>query len=303
MIYKTNKYKSIRDFILRSNDYKVFEYSLPIQTCNAISQSFEINNSCFYCNFCAFGEIEEQYREKLQDISPMYDIYNFFKGNPIKLPNARFYAKNPINKNLETYTSIEETKRIQLWSTAILSHCTQYETISSIEIPAPNESFDRDGRIDIGIIESNILLFVETKTTLADAMADERFVEQHSKYTPVIEETIATNDEYLLCILIGGKETDLYPPNNPFCSGKVGNLSKRFYKLLKSNERRIPFVSANALWLLSLKYLEDNTFSVNKFLLETFKDSNCFGLTTAGKIIKTENNNFIIEKIDIKKGV
>ena len=42
-------------------------------------------------------------------------------------------------------------------------------------------------------------------------MSDERFVEQHAKYTPAIENNINTSIErFSLCILIGGKETDLF---------------------------------------------------------------------------------------------
>ena len=302
MIYNTRKYLSVKDFIISSKNFSTISYSLPMQTCMGIQSNYTINDECFYCNFCAFDKLREKYYEKLKDIIFNYNFNNFFNESPIKLSNSKFYINNLNNKNIETFTSIEETKRIQLWCTAILSHCTKNKCISAIEIPAFNESFDRDGRIDIGIKENNKYLFIETKTTLKEAMMDERFVEQHSKYTTSITECLnPLTDTYCLCIIIGGKETDLYPKNNIHCTGyNIGNTCDRFYELISNNDTKIPFISARAIWALSLYYLYNNDFSINEFLLNMFEEENCYGLVSAGKIVyNNESQKFEIKSFKL----
>ncbi len=148
-----------------------------------------------------------------------------------------------------------------------------------------------------------MFLFVEAKTTLSDAMADERFVEQFTKYTPAIERNLFLDtSKYSLLLLIGGRETDIYPETNRNCTGKTGNLSSRFYNLVLQSETKIPFITATALWLLSIHYLSNNNFSVNQFLIQLFSDNNCYGLVSAGKIIyEPSTGTFNIVKVNLDK--
>lgn len=288
MIATTRKYASVENFILDNANYRNEKFSLIMNVCNAVKQEgafFNIDNKCFYCNFCYFDELLPSYREKFEDIKTKYPSISFFKEEMINLPNSKFFIENPQNMNLYTFTSIEETKRIQLWATALLTNCSSEEVITAIEIPAPNELFDRNGRIDIGAKSREKFMFIEAKTTLSDAMVDERFVEQHSKYSPTIKKYLLP-DDFTLLILIGGREDILHPPGSVYNKVDIGNLSNRFYKLIGDSPDKIPFISAPALWALSVKYMEDKSFDIITFLDNLFSEKNVYGLLTSGKIVK-----------------
>ena len=136
------------------------------------------------------------------------------------------------------------------------------------------------------------LLAIETKTTLDDALADERFIEQYEKYTVEIEKSI---QNYTYLTLIGGKESDLLPPDNKYCTGRIGDKTARFYKKIVKNG--IKFISANAILCISSKFLCGNDkFACDKILPEIFSDVNCIGLLSCGKIMK-DNNKYYIENL------
>ncbi len=299
MIATTRKYTSVESFILDDTKYRSENFSLIMNVCNAVKQKeafFDIDNKCFYCNFCYFNELLPSYKEKFEDIKTKYPSTRFFKEEMIDLPNSKFFIDNLQNKNLYTFTSIEETKRIQLWATALLTNCSSEEVITAIEIPASNEFFDRNGRIDIGAKSRERFLFIEAKTTLSDAMSDERFVEQHSKYSPTIKKHLLTED-FTLLILIGGMENVLHPPGSMYNQVDIGNLTKRFYKLIGEASNRIPFISAPALWALSVKYMENKSFDMVAFLNNLFSDENVYGLLTSGKIIKVGDEYKVVSVV------
>ena len=288
MISTTRKYKSVEDFILGKKNYRKEKFSLVMNVCSAVehvNSTFSIDDTCFYCNYCHHGDLKNVYKGKLDEIRSEFKSMMFFKKEMIVLPNSKFFITNPDNKNLYSFTSIEETKRIQLWATSILTNCSSDDIVSSIEIPAPNELFDRSGRIDIGVESFGDFLFIEAKTTLADAMSDERFVEQHAKYIPTIAKYLAP-ENYTLLILIGGNEQVLHPSGSKYNETDVGNLTKRFYKLIDDASNRIPFISAAALWALSLKNIEDPTFNIVEFLNGVFSNKNIYGLLTSGVVVK-----------------
>jgi len=291
---KTRKYDTVSDFILKSCKYRNENISLVMEVCKAVKQDGSINNKCFYCNFCYFTDLITTYSAKFEEIKINFASNTFFKNKIITVPNAKFYLNSPQNKNLYTFTSIEETQRIQVWATALLSSNSKTDVTTSIEIPVPSELSDRNGRIDIGAESNGKYLFIETKTKLSDAMSDERFVEQHAKYRPVIANYLNPKD-FALLILIGGSEEVLYPPGHIHDHSDIGDLSKRFYKHIDGSSDRIPFISAPALWALSIKYMENNAFDIIKFLIDLFSDDHVLGLLSSGKVMKINQEYKIIE--------
>ncbi len=292
MIYEFYKYKSIKDFISGTYSKKdLRQYSLPFGNCRGISQesddSLNFNSRCFKCNFCAFGELSSLY---LPPIFPTTS--SFFSGEIVTIPSAKLIMNNPY-KHFNIFTSEQETKNIQPWVAGILGNTCSIPNRVGMEIPAHNELFDRNGRIDVGIHTNSYTILIETKTTLEDALSDERFVEQHAKYSSCINEYL-NKENYLLAIVIGGAETDLLPQTDPRCTSVIGNRSNRFFRLL--TEYNIPVISANALWCLSHIKINNPSFEVEKFLQDIFKDPNCLGLLSAGKLV-FENNNIKIESI------
>ncbi len=282
----TKKYSSLRNFIFNCTARNE-EFNLSL-VCKAVSlQNSEvlIDNSCFYCNYCYFGDLLSAYSIKFDEIKHDYPSSVFFNKQLVKLPNSRIFLDNPNNKNLYTFTSIEETKRIQLWAVSILSNFTNQKVMTAMEIPVYIESFDRTGRIYIGARSGDKYVFIETKTTLRDLMKDERFVEQYLNYLSSIS-NVLTSNKFILFVLIGGSEAELYPPDSENNLEDIGELSERFYKLIANNGSRIPFVSVAAFWALSIKFMENKNFNIIAFLNDLFKIDNVYGLVSGGIIVK-----------------
>jgi hypothetical protein len=94
-------------------------------------------------------------------------------------------------------------------------------------------------------------------------------------------------------LLIGGNETDLYPPDHPDCTtGQSGQLSKTFYEVLQ--EYRIRFVSANSLWsILAYSTMKNKRLSCSKILTSLFSDSSTVGLLSGGKITLKDGSIYV----------
>ncbi len=296
MIYEYYKYKDVSSFINHHNKKgSIIQYSLPYGNCKGLSyqnSDFSFNNKCFYCNFCAFGQISDMYSQIYSNKG--ISLYTFFNGSLATLPNAILLLGNKLG-NLEQFTSTDERNNIQLWVAALFSNTCKPPCNVSMEIPADNPLFKRNGRIDVGTYNNSFSLMIETKTTLEDAMKDERFVEQHSKYAPCIEKSLS-KDQYLLAIAFGGKETDLLPETHPQCTSTIGGRSSHFYQLII--KYKIPFISAAAIWGLACMHINDPSFYSDDFLQCVFSDPNCIGLLSAGKVCY-ENGRVTIKSIDL----
>ena len=156
----------------------------------------------------------------------------------------------------------------------------------SMEVPVFNMDYDRNGRLDICSMTDTDLLTMESKTSLDDALKNERFIEQRYKYTVEIEKSVSN---YTYLTLFGGKETDLFPISSPYCSGKIGGKAERFYSIVINN--KIPFISATALWCLCCRYLVyGDKYAWDAFLKDTFSTPDCIGLLSAGKVIYDNGN-------------
>lgn len=297
MIEKYKKYKDLEKFINNqpiSNSEK--NYSLVFNNCTGLSESSDgsnlFNDNCFGCLFCSFGILRISFIshfgfDNLNSLAEMS-----FKKELIKPIKARNNLSNPY-RTLEFFTKTAETKNIQPWVAGLMQNTCSNPCRVSMEINAPNESFNRDGRIDVCVITDSFLMAIETKTSLDDALNDERFVDQYAKYMEVIEEHRGKND-YVLLILVGGKETDLLPSTHAECTGKIGNKSNRFYNLVSSHN--IKFISANALWALALKYfMFGKDYQVDKILKNVFSNEKCIGLLTSGKIMGFDSQYSILE--------
>lgn len=286
MIYKYRKYKDIDAFINNApKTVKDEDYSILFK-CNGLDyQTGSFTNKCFGCLFCVFDNPQILHKFEAKWGNDFIKDYarKSFSGNPVLLPNAKQCIKNPI-KNLEFFTGVDETTNIQPWASGLINHmCTKSNRIS-MEVPVFNMDYDRNGRLDICSMTDSDLIVMEAKISLDDALKDERFVEQRYKY-PI--EIAKSTSYYTYLTLFGGKETDLFPSSSPFCSGKIGGKSDRFYSVIIDNT--IPFISATALWCLCCRFLVfGNPYAWDIFLKETFSNTDCIGLLSAGKVM---NNN------------
>lgn len=291
MIYKYNKYDSINNFINMIPSKNICNEYTILNKCNGFNfENNKFTDNCFACLFCIFSNRINEEFYKYWD----YDVIsksadNMFNGIPITPPSA----KNIINckyKSIEYFTSVDETSNIQPWIAGILQNICSTECRIGLEIPIFNDKYDRNGRLDIcAINNAKKMLIVETKTTLDDALKDERFIEQQKKYT---DEVNKFSNDYIYLTAFGGKETDLFPIDSKYCTGMIGNKTLRFYNLVK--EKNIHFISANAIWGIGCNYLKyGKQYSWDNFIENIFKDEHCVGLLSAGKIIKRDFKYYI----------
>lgn len=296
MIYDYKKYKGIAEFVAdtplskRSNQFTVVN---KCKGCTIVREQPTLNHNCFGCLFCAINDIALLTQMKNMFGCDFVSIaaHEAFKGVPVK-PQITQKGLRPPYASLEKFTSVDETTNIQPWAAALLHHICSTENRISMEVPIFNYGYERNGRLDICSITPNHLMVMESKTTLDDALADERFIEQHTKYTEVIDKI--TRD-YTYITLIGGKETDIYPTSSAFCTGIIGNKAARFHQMLINNN--IQVLTANALWCLCCKYLiEGNRFSWDHFLVDALRTPECIGLVSAGLLI-VQNGHLTIQSI------
>ena len=292
MVYKYRKYKDIDSFVNNKPKTKKDEdYTILFKSNGFEYGKKEFTPKCFGCLFCVFesGEMLRKFNAYWgADFISEYSQISF-NGKPVQLPNAKQAMKNP-TKNLEQFTGIDETTNIQPWASGLINHmCTKPNRIG-MEVPVFNLDYDRNGRLDVCSMTDSELLTMESKISLDDALKDERFIEQSYKYTSEIEKS--TNN-YTYLTLFGGKETDLFPTSSPFCTGKIGGKTERFYSMIMDNG--IKFISATALWCLCCKFLsQGNAYAWDNFISDTFSDDECIGLISAG-IVKNVKGKIMIE--------
>lgn len=293
MIYKYKKYKSLEDFINNKPKTSCDENYTIIHKCKGLDiNNSSFNDNCFQCLFCLNSQEQiQKFLKYVDDDNYFYELKEkTFNLNPIKSPMT-IHGLSHKYKSLDNFTSVDETSNIQPWAAGILYNSCLKPCRIGMEIPVLNYKYDRNGRLDIGVITKNGLIAIESKISLDDALKDERFVEQYVKYT---EEIKKYTNNFIYLTLFGGKETDLYPITNPYCSGLIGNKTKRFYKMIIDNN--IKFISATAIWCLYVNNLVNKDNYCDKILQDIFSDNSCIGLVSAGKIIK-KGDDVIIEKI------
>lgn len=294
MIYSYKKYKDVDAFVKNTPKSKIDNNFTILHKCGGLDTSTcppTFTNRCFGCLFCLLQNdvLKEDFLGFWERDIIKSAADNAFLGNKIEIPVSKKQVKNPI-KNLELFTAIDETTNIQPWAAGVLNSICSTDNRISIEVPVFHPDYDRNGRLDICSITTNKLIILESKTTLDDALSDERFVEQHKKYTEVIEKS---TENYVYITLIGGNESDLFPINSQYCTGQIGGKTERFYNLLAENG--IKFISANALWALTCKFCVSGTdYSWDRFLYPLFEDDSIIGLLSAGKVV-TENGEYIIK--------
>lgn len=263
--------------IFSYNDYRKFtnflddRYELPINHINPL-EYFKLDN--------------------LSENTGLDNFVNtFFKGKHVVLPEFRVSNPELISHNrFENYTGKDEVKNISLWTLAALSLLSEENPRLGKELEILQESSPRDGRLDVTVLDNNNLLVLEAKVSLRYALSEGRFRYQIPEYRSQAEKTL--RDLHLpynlnVLLIIGGEETDLFPPGNPDCTtGQVGDMAKIFYDNLE--QYNIKFISANALWC----YLSYSSFVNKKLywkdLISHLYADNTYGILSAGKVCKKD---------------
>lgn len=214
-----------------------------------------------------------------------------FNGSRIELPNYNTFERK--YATFEDYTTTNEVEHISLWGLSTLRFLSSKNPIVGREIEIYQSEFPRDGRLDICFKCNNYVLVVEAKTDFISLVTENRFIQQMPKYQ--IECNKIINNEFNLenlnlelLLLIGGNETDLFPPTHSDCTSIVGDKAQKFYEDIDKN--KIKFISANALWILGLNAIFSNSKICWDLLFpKIFSDENVVGLVTSGVIVKKKN--------------
>ena len=311
------KWGYLKDFLLNNfKDKQYFSIVHKIQCLQVKNGHIEIEQSrCIKCLFCVLNcpgnliSIKKDFalQEKCDEFNGKIEVEekivkNFFNGEMVEIPYLHNLSTKSKYKTLENFTEVEETQNIAVWAASLIKYLSNDQQARlGLEIKMIIKSRDRGGRLDICLLTNDKSLFaIETKVSFKKMMSENRYLSQMISYKEEIKKNLddlhLTNIKDHTFLLIDGKETDLLYPNHKMCTAKIGNQAEIFYKNLI--EHNLFFVSATALWALSLKKLLINR---DKYSLENFFNkiipNKHYGLVSAGIITKT-SSGFIIQSLD-----
>ena len=226
---------------------------------------------------------------------------DIFSGTRIELP---FYSTlDRKYASFEKFTATSEVGHIALWGLSALKFLSSNKNSRvGREIEIYQTKNPRDGRLDICIINNSQVLIVETKTDFSSMVTENRYREQIPKYQYECKKMIdefskqtSKNIDLQVLLLVGGNETDLYPPTHQDCTSNVGQRSEKFYADL--SKFNIKFISANSLWILILNAI----FAKKKICWDLlfpkiFSNDDVVGLVTSG-LIRKKDGTIIVESI------
>lgn len=313
------KYNKLKNFLLNKSNKQSKWLSchkdigaLIVNENNEVEIDEEKCIGCFSCLVnCPYYTININDNKKMHLLEPrtfsyqtsfrtIKEITKYFKGERIELPKYPSFIKKI--KSLEEFTNTNEVEHLSLWGLNILKFLSASPPRVGKEIEIAKMDNPRDGRLDICILCNDILLVLESKTNFDDLMKENRYRIQIPSYVEegnnVINEFNKENEKNIklyVILLIGGRESDLFPPKHPDCTSDIGNQGDLFYnQLVKS---KIKFISANALFALISKSISSNKKICWDILLpKIFDDKNSIGLLTAG-IVTLKHHKYYVESI------
>ena len=305
-IFSHTKYKNINTFLSNEESTQSKRESLPLQLdCIKFDKKNEsmniLSSNCIGCTACLVlcpgnkinitkGLIAESSCSNTFSRTPQE--IEILTNNFINFTGTRLNSRNIHYSSFEEFTSINETSNISIWAGIMLKFIFGDAAKLGLEINFPIKGRDRDGRLDICIINDETILLIESKISLTKLMSENRYVAQILSYEEEMKELLANqnkNFNFIKLLLIGGDETDLLPPDHELCSSKVGNLGKTFYSnIIKSG---IQFISSRALLSLAMKKIINKNDDIKKILIDIFSNSRNIGLVS-NLIIEADNKKF-----------
>lgn len=312
------KWGYLKDFLL--NKSKGDQYFSIVHNINCIqinNNQININrNHCIKCLFCLLNcpgnliSIEDDFnlKEGCSDFENIISdnnkeiVKNYFNNELVEIPYSANISKDTNYKNFEEFASVDETRNIAVWGASLIKFLSlDPESRLGLEIKMIIQSRDRGGRLDICLFSNDeFLIAAETKISFVKMMQEGRYVSQMISYKEEIlknlQEVDLSNIKSYPVLLIDGRENDLLFSNHINCTSKIGNQSDIFYKNLVEHD--LFFISATALWALSLKKLliDKEKYSIENVLSKMIDKKN-YGLVSAGVITKN-GSDFIVEPLD-----
>lgn len=301
VILRVYKYSYLSDLI-NNNKSKINDLAvaLKIECIEFKGNHIDIKNeNCINCMFCVFGcpgnniEIRNDFSMKAMCSNFSLDYENklgssildqLFNGKFIELPKIRLQQFKVKYKSFEDFTSKDETTNISVWGANTLKYLSLSQTpVLGLEVGMKINSRDRGGRLDICLLNNDLLFVAEAKISFDKMMNEGRYESQLIAYEEELKSsTIESSINYYKFLLIGGPESDLLPHTHIHCTSNVGNRSKTFYDTLIRNN--FVFISSNALLSLSLlKLFKGDQYSIENIYKKIFKKG-VLGLVSSGII-------------------
>jgi hypothetical protein len=308
------KYSYLKDFLEDNKRLKERFYSVPMQISCLKYENDKysiILPKCINCMFCVFGCVGNRILIKNfspqkmcvditgEDVKKMSDelFPILFHGAFLQLPQVMLSTLKVKYNSFEEFTRVDETKNIAVWgANAMRFLSASLEPRVSLEVGLIISDRDRGGRLDISLLNTKdkYLFVAETKISFEAMMSEQRYESQMMAYEAEMQKVCPQNIKCCKFLLIGGKESDLLPPNHNACSG--GNRSYLFYDVLRKHN--FFFISANAMLALGLMklFVSQNSYTLEN-LYSTMLDQRYVGLLSCGLIA---SDGTIISFDDIK---
>lgn len=307
VVLRVSKYSYLNNFINdkkgKNNDCSV---ALKIDCIEFHGDHINIkNDNCINCMFCVFGcpgnkiEIKSDFSLKAMcsNFRIDYDdklgttvLDSLFNGSFIELPSIRLKQFKIKYQSFQEFTEKDETTNISVWGANMLKYLSKGESpVLGLEVGMMISSRDRGGRLDICLLNNNLLFVAEAKVSFDKMMNENRYSSQLLAYEEELQyATKDTNISHFKFLLIGGPESDLLPQSHPNCTSKVGNRASMFYENIIGN--KFYFISANALLALSLlKLFKGDNYSLENVYTKIFS-TNAIGLLSSGLIVNNNGN-------------
>ncbi|MBS1578314.1 MAG: hypothetical protein JST29_01585 [Bacteroidetes bacterium] len=309
IVLRVYKYSYLKDFLSDKSGKAIdLSVALKIDCIEFKGDHIDIkNDNCINCMFCVFGcpgnniEIKNDFslRAMCSNFLIDYDdklghhvLDNLFNGTFLSLPIIRLNQFRVKYNSFKEFTEKDETTNIAVWGANILKYLSiSNDPRIALEVGMIINTRDRGGRLDICLLNNDLLFVAEAKVSFDKMMNENRYVAQLKAYEEELQAaTLDSTYKHFKFLLIGGTESDLLPQEHASCTSKVGNRAQQFYSSIVDNN--FFFISANALLSLSLlKLFKGDEYSIENIYTKYFsKDS--IGLLSSGLIV---NNNGTIE--------
>jgi NAD-dependent dihydropyrimidine dehydrogenase PreA subunit len=196
VILRVYKFSYLSDFISdnksKLNDLAI---ALKIECIEFKGDHIDIRNeNCINCMFCVFGcpgnniEIRNDFSLKAMCSNFTIDYDNklgssildkLFFGEFIELPKIRLQQFKVKYKSFEDFTSTDETTNISVWGANTLKYLSKSTNPRiGLEVGMRISSRDRGGRLDICLLNENLLFVAEAKISFDKMMNEGRFESQ-----------------------------------------------------------------------------------------------------------------------------
>jgi len=210
------------------------------------SMSFKIDDSLAPMARCGEGRaVTHQFRQLVTHENISSAVFRKLTGIFAGGQSKNFWS-------FADFTSSDEVKNLSPWAMRALTYLLGPGSEGALEVNIAIEGKDRSGRLDVCVRTEREVFIFESKKDFKAMMSEGRVFDQFLDYRIEIDRSIVESGIHRPChlmVLLGGEETDVFPPGHPESSAHDSDALRRFLKWLHSNQAKT--VSAQGLlWLL-----------------------------------------------------